>query len=77
MGRIFEHQLLDMIEMHIKEYKGLQDFKNEKIGTCVKPCLIFNGPKWNHTEELRRLKSLLIDTFQRDTVIFFVFINIK
>lgn len=59
-----------MVELGIKQYKGLSDFKNEKIGTCVKPCLIFNGPKWNQTEELRRLKSLFIDTFHRDTVSF-------
>lgn len=68
IGRVFEHELLDMVELGIKEYKGLADFKNDKIGTCVKPCLIFNGPKWNHTEELRRLKSLFIDAFHRDTI---------
>lgn len=68
LGRLFENELLDMVELGIKEYKSLQDFKTDKIGTCVKPCLIFNGPKWSQTEELRRLKSLFIDTFHRDTV---------
>lgn len=68
LGRVFENELLDMVELGIKQYRGLADFKNEKIGTCVKPCLIFNGPKWSQTEEYRRLKSLLIDTFHRDTV---------
>lgn len=68
LGRMFENELLDMVELGINEYKSLQDFKNDKIGTCVKPCLIFNGPKWSHTEEFRRLKSLFIDTFHRDTV---------
>lgn len=68
LGRIFENELLDMVELGIKHFQGLADFKNEKIGTCVKPCLIFNGPKWNQTEELRRLRNLLIDTFQRDKV---------
>lgn len=65
---MFENELLDMVELGIKQYKGLSDFKNEKIGTCVKPALIFNGPKWAQTEELRRLKSLFIDAFHRDTV---------
>lgn len=72
LGRLFEHELLDMVELGIKEYKSLNDFKNEKIGTSVKPCLVFNGPKWNQTEELRRLKSLFIDTFHRDTVSFYL-----
>lgn len=68
LGRVFENELLDMVELGIKEYRALSEFKNEKIGTCVKPCLIFNGPRWSQTEELRRLKSLFIDTFHRDTV---------
>lgn len=68
LGRMFEHELLDMVELGIKQYKGLQDFKNDKIGTCVKPCLVFNGLKWAQTEEYRRLKSLFIDAFHRDTV---------
>lgn len=68
LGRLFEHELLDMVELGINEFKGLQDFENEKIGTSVKPCLVFNGPKWAQTEEMRRLKSLFIDAFHRDTV---------
>lgn len=68
LGRIFEQELLDMVELGIKEFKGLSEFQNEKIGTSVKPCLVFNGTKWNQTEEMRRLKSLFIDAFHRDTV---------
>lgn len=68
LGRLFDHELLDMVELGIKEFKGLADFHNEKVGTCVKPCLVFNGPKWNQTEEMRRLKSLFIDAFHRETV---------
>ncbi|XP_055388203.1 ribosome production factor 2 homolog [Condylostylus longicornis] len=68
LGRIFENELLDMVELGIKHYQGLADFPNEKIGTCVKPCLIFNGPKWAQTEELRRLKNLFIDLFYREKV---------
>lgn len=68
MGRMYEQELLDMVELGIKSFKGLHEFHNEKISTNVKPCLVFNGPKWKQTEELRRLKSLLIDTFHRETV---------
>lgn len=68
LGRIFENEILDMVELGLQQYKAISEFKNEKIGTCVKPCLIFNGPKWSHTEELRRLRSLLIDAFQKDNV---------
>lgn len=68
LGRIFEQELLDMVELGIKQYKAMSEFHNEKVGTCVKPCLVFNGPKWAQTEEMRRLKSLFIDTFHRETV---------
>ncbi|XP_037939777.1 ribosome production factor 2 homolog [Teleopsis dalmanni] len=68
LGRIFENEILDMVELGIKRYGAMADFKTDKIGTCVKPCLVFNGPKWNQTEELRRLRNLLIDTFQKDKV---------
>ncbi|XP_055695053.1 ribosome production factor 2 homolog [Lutzomyia longipalpis] len=68
LGRLFENELLDMVELGLVKYRGLQDFKTQKISSNVKPCLIFNGPKWTQTEELRRLKCLLIDSFHRETV---------
>lgn len=68
LGRLFENELLDMVELGITNYKSLNDFKNEKIASHCKPCLVFNGPKWTETEELRRLKCLLIDSFHRETV---------
>lgn len=68
LGRLFENELLDLIELGIKQYASFSEFSSEKVGTCVKPCLVFSGPKWNQTEELRRLRNLLIDTFQRDKV---------
>lgn len=68
LGRTFDGELLDMVELGIKQYKALGDFHNEKIGTCVKPCLVFNGPRWSQSEEMRRLKSLFVDLFHRETV---------
>uniref|UniRef100_A0A1A9X5R7 Ribosome production factor 2 homolog n=1 Tax=Glossina brevipalpis TaxID=37001 RepID=A0A1A9X5R7_9MUSC len=68
LGRLFENEILDMVELGIKQYKALPDFKTEKIGTCVKPCLVFNGSKWSQTDELRRLRNLLTDTFQKDNI---------
>lgn len=68
LGRLFEHELLDMVELGVSSYRGLNDFKNDKIASHCKPCLVFNGPKWSETEELRRLKSLFIDSFHRETV---------
>ncbi|ALC47880.1 CG7993 [Drosophila busckii] len=68
IGRIFENEVLDMFELGIRRYQAIAEFKNEKIGACVKPCLVFNGPKWAQSEELRRLRSMFIDMFQREKV---------
>ncbi|XP_055702231.1 ribosome production factor 2 homolog [Phlebotomus papatasi] len=68
LGRLYEQELLDMVELGLVKYRGLQEFKNEKISSNVKPCLVFNGPKWTQSEELRRLKCLLIDAFHREAV---------
>lgn len=57
-----------MVELAIKEFHGLNEFKNEKIGPHVKPCVIFNGYKWKLTEELRRLRNLLLDVFHKEPV---------
>lgn len=68
LGRIYDDQVLDMVELGIKQYKSLQDFKNEKISAFVKPVIVFNGFKWKLTEELRRTRSLLLDMFRIDSV---------
>lgn len=57
-----------MVELAVNQLRGLHDFKVEKISTHVKPCLIFNGYKWKLTEELRRLRSILLDTFHQEVV---------
>lgn len=68
MGRLYDDQILDMIEFGVKQYKSLHEFKNEKIGIMCKPCLVFNGDQWAKSEELRRAKSLLVDMFHVEDV---------
>lgn len=63
VGRVFDNEILDMIEFGVKKFQGLADFKNDKIAFMTKPCLIFNGDKWKMSEELRRIKSLFVDIF--------------
>lgn len=68
IGRVYDSQILDMTEFGVKTFKGLKDFKNEKIGIMNKPCLVFNGDKWKMSEELRRIKSLFVDLFRVEDV---------
>ncbi|XP_049285015.1 ribosome production factor 2 homolog [Anopheles funestus] len=68
MGRRYDDQILDMIEFGIEHYTALEKFKTEKISQYNKPVIIFNGYKWKLTEELRRIKSLLLDMFRVDAI---------
>jgi len=68
MGRMYEHMLLDMIEFGVENYKGLKDFKVEKITLGIKPLLIFNGELFESNHEYSRIKNLLVDMFLREEV---------
>lgn len=68
LGRMFEHSLLDMVEFGIENYKGLKDFKVEKIASGIKPVLIFNGELFENNREYGRIRSLLVDMFQKEVV---------
>ena len=65
---MFDFHLLDMIEFGIEGWKSLSDFKNSKVMTGVKPCLIFSGDIWHQNEEYTKCKNLLIDFFRGEEV---------
>ena len=53
--------------MYFNHYdNAIQDFKNHKIASGIKPCLLFAGEPFADTTkaEFQRLKSLLIDFFR-------------
>lgn len=66
MGRTFEHNLLDMVEFGIENYKALNQFKNDKISSGLKPILIFNGELFENNRDYGRIRNLLVDMFQRE-----------
>jgi len=69
IGRTFDTHVLDMVEIGIQNFKGLNDFKNQKITTGCKPCLIFMGdPFQSPSSEYYRIKNLLVDFFHGEEV---------
>jgi len=64
LGRMFDHHLLDMMELGVTNAKSLHDFKNAKVAASSKPCLLFTGELFASDSTYTRLKSLLIDLFQ-------------
>mmetsp|Transcript_26381 Transcript_26381/g.60785 ORF Transcript_26381/g.60785 Transcript_26381/m.60785 type:complete len:355 (-) Transcript_26381:392-1456(-) len=67
IGRTFDHQVLDMIELGITRYVGLHDDKykgtiKKRIGS--KPLMVFVGDYFhNNGADGKRLQSLLLDFY--------------
>uniref|UniRef100_A0A2K5LDB7 Ribosome production factor 2 homolog n=1 Tax=Cercocebus atys TaxID=9531 RepID=A0A2K5LDB7_CERAT len=61
IGRMYDYQVLDVIELGIENFVSLKYIKNSKCPEGTKPMLIFTGDDFNVTEDYRRLKSLLVD----------------
>jgi len=69
LGRLFDHQVLDMVEFGVENLKGLDDFKNAKVAVGIKPCLSFAGePFLSPSSDFFRIKNLLVDFFHGEEV---------
>ena len=68
LGRLFDHKMLDMVELGVENFKSMQDFSAEKIPVGTKPILLFSGAGFDSNEDLKRVKNLLIDFFRGPTV---------
>ncbi|CAH0720079.1 unnamed protein product, partial [Brenthis ino] len=68
LGRTFNYTILDMIELGADNFKAMSEFHNMKVLAGIKPCLLFNGPTWDLSQDMKRLKSLFIDFFYREKI---------
>lgn len=70
MGRTFEHQVLDMVEVGVLRYKGIQDYggsvPKKRVGS--KPILMFHGELWQQDTNCQKMQNLLIDFYRGDVV---------
>ncbi|XP_064623284.1 ribosome production factor 2 homolog [Lineus longissimus] len=64
IGRLFDHHILDMVELGVGSFKSLETFKGSKIPVGTKPCLLFAGEPFETDYEYKRLKNLFIDFFR-------------
>jgi len=75
VGRLFDGQMLDMIELSIKEktFKAITEFSHEREATVKygsKPLMLFDGEEFeNETKPAYiLLKNLLLDIFRGETL---------
>lgn len=70
LGRTFDKQLLDMIELGVLRYKSIADHggsvPKKRIGS--KPLMLFLGDLWQHDATHTKLQNLLIDFYRGDPV---------
>ncbi|PAA92347.1 hypothetical protein BOX15_Mlig013633g1 [Macrostomum lignano] len=64
LGRLFNYQLLDMIEFGVEGYQPLCTFPVAKVPVGTKPCLSFQGEEFDSDPTLMAIKNLLLDMFQ-------------
>jgi len=64
LGSTFDGRVLDMFELGVLSFTSLAEFKNSKVAAESKPCLLFSGEGFQASEEMRRLKAMLIDLFR-------------
>jgi len=70
LGRTFDHQILDMVEFGVDNFKSLEEFKNAKVATGCKPCLIFSGEAFlSPSSDFFRIKNLLVDFFHGEEIV--------
>jgi ribosome production factor 2 len=70
LGRTFDRQILDMVELGVTRFKSMTDYggavPKKRIGS--KPLMLFLGDLWEQDETTRRLQSLLVDFYRGDPV---------
>jgi len=65
IGRLFEHHMLDMLEVGITNYKSIRSFAAEKLPLLgSKPCFCVIGPEFNTDPVYEMAASLIIDFFR-------------
>ena len=70
LGRTFDHQVLDMVELGVLRYKSIQDYggsvPKKRVGS--KPLMLFAGDLWQQDSNCQKLQNLLVDFYRGDVV---------
>ncbi|KAL4233825.1 rRNA-binding ribosome biosynthesis protein rpf2 [Mactra antiquata] len=64
IGRLFDHHILDMIELGIENFKSMFDIEGAKCSAGTKPCMMFVGEQFDIEPDYIRLKNLFADFFR-------------
>ena len=65
-GRIFDYQLLDMLELHLRRLLPMEYFETEKAAIGSQPAILFHGELFTQHPKYIMLRQLLLDLFRVD-----------
>lgn len=70
LGRTFDRQVLDILEVGVSRFKSMDDYggtvPKKRIGS--KPLMLFLGDLWEQNDNSKRLQSFLVDFYRGDPV---------
>lgn len=70
MGRTFDHQILDAVELGILRYKSIHDYggsvPKKRLGS--KPLMLFLGDLWQNDPTCQKMQNLLVDFYRGDVI---------
>jgi len=62
--RMFDGQILDMVEVGIENAKSLSEFKTSKCAVGMKPLFLFNGDLFENSQVHKTFKNILLDFYR-------------
>lgn len=64
--RLYDNQVLDLVEVGITNIIPMDELKNKKSEYGLKPLILFTGSEFAYGDEMRCYKEMLLDMFHRD-----------
>lgn len=62
-GRMYDGHVLDMVELGVESYEGIDAFPGRTKGLGSKPLFTFLGDQWETDSTYIRVQNVLIGTF--------------
>ncbi|KAI8867083.1 putative Brix domain-containing protein 1 variant 1 [Ramicandelaber brevisporus] len=70
MGRMFDHKLLDMIELGIDRCEPMSLFDTQKCASGLKPLFLFNSVLFEQNDLYIKIKNMFLDFYHGETAEF-------
>lgn len=64
LGRFFDNQMMEMLELGLVGYKPIEDFEGPKISLGAKHAFIFSGQAFEQRSDMQQVKSLFLDFYR-------------